>query len=255
MHVALAGVEHHQPPAAESQRHRLDARACGSRCSSAVLGRAVERGELVEQARVGADPVVLHARAQPGDLGSLRSHAPRPARRAIRGRAARGTARPRAPPRRTGRRRAAARRRSRRRAPTSGHPARGELGDRPAHERPPAARGRGRRPARTRRARPRSRAYARSRSPGEPARRCLGAHGDALGDRERQREPLVVVGVLADQVDAAGRERAAALTRHGRSPRAAAAADSSGSVSEMKVPAPCSEPARYLSFSAVRSGG
>ena len=52
-------------------------------------------------------------------------------------------------------------------------------------------------------------------------RRRLGADGDALGDRERQRESFVVVGVLADQVDAAGGERAAALSRHVRSPRAA----------------------------------
>ena len=32
-------------------------------------------------------------------------------------------------------------------------------------------------------------------------------------------------------------------------------AERSGSVSEMNVPAPCSDPARYLSFSAVRRGG
>ncbi len=36
----------------------------------------------------------------------------------------------------------------------------------------------------------------------------LGGHGDAAVDRERQREPAVVVGVLADQVDAAGAARA-----------------------------------------------
>src|SRR3984957_3746348 len=50
----------------------------------------------------------------------------------------------------------------------------------------------------------------------------LGAHRDAFGDCERQRQPLVVVGVLPDQVHATGCERAAALSRHWRSPRAAA---------------------------------
>ena len=82
-----------------------------------------------------------------------------------------------------------------------------------------------------------------------------GANGDALGDRERQREPVVVVGVLADQVHAPRRERdGPRYAARAIAPRSAAA-DSSGSVSEMNVPAPCSEPARYLSFSAVRSGG
>jgi hypothetical protein len=53
--------------------------------------------------------------------------------------------------------------------------------------------------------------------------RCerLRTNGDALGDRERQREALVVVGVLADQVDAPRGEGPDALMRHGRSPRAA----------------------------------
>ena len=40
-----------------------------------------------------------------------------------------------------------------------------------------------------------------------PLRQRTGRDGDALGDRERQRQPLVVVGVLADQVDAARGER------------------------------------------------
>ena len=35
----------------------------------------------------------------------------------------------------------------------------------------------------------------------------LGADGDPLADRERKRQALVVVGVLADQVDSTGRER------------------------------------------------
>ncbi len=49
----------------------------------------------------------------------------------------------------------------------------------------------------------------------------LGAHGHPFGDRKRQRQPLVVVGVLADQVHAPGRERRAAISRHERSPHAA----------------------------------
>ncbi len=82
-----------------------------------------------------------------------------------------------------------------------------------------------------------------------------GAHLHALGDREGQREPAVVIGVLADHVDAAGRESArSAYPTRSIAPRSSAAA-SSGSTSPMKVPAPCSEPARYFSFSAVRSGG
>ena len=48
-----------------------------------------------------------------------------------------------------------------------------------------------------------------------------GVDANALRDRERQREAAVVVGVLADQVDASGAERGDALRRHGRSPRAA----------------------------------
>ena len=71
------------------------------------VGRAVERGELVEQAGVRAHPVVLHARAQPGELDRDRARR-RAGRSRVRARSARGTARPRAPPRRTGPRRAAA---------------------------------------------------------------------------------------------------------------------------------------------------
>ena len=79
-----------------------------------------------------------------------------------------------------------------------------QLGDDAAHERAPAARGGGGSDSAKlvvlaeieRRAR-RSRAAAAPR-----------AHGHALADRERQREAVVVVGVLADQVDASGGERA-----------------------------------------------
>ena len=70
MPVGLAGVEHDQAPAAEPQRHRGDAERAEVDAQSGV-GRAVERGEGVEQARVSANPVVLHARAQAGELGSI----------------------------------------------------------------------------------------------------------------------------------------------------------------------------------------
>ena len=171
-------------------------------------------------------------------------------------RSARGTARPRARPRRTGRRRAAARRRSRGGRRRAGARRGSSSATVAAHERAPAGRGlRGRR-ARTRRAR-RDRARTRTTRSCSGVRRArrLGADGDALGDRERQREPVVVVGVLADQVDASGGERARCAQAARAIASRSSAADSSGSVSEMNVPAPCSEPARYLSFSAVRSGG
>ena len=83
----------------------------------------------------------------------------------------------------------------------------------------------------------------------------LRAHDHALGDREREREAKVVVGVLADQVHAPGSERGRDAHVRTQDRLSELAADSSGSTSEMNVPAPCSEPARYLSFSAVRSGG
>ncbi len=41
---------------------------------------------------------------------------------------------------------------------------------------------------------------------------CLRMNRDSLGDREGQREPVVVVGVLSDQVYATGSEGTDALT-------------------------------------------
>ena len=80
----------------------------------------------------------------------------------------------------------------------------GELGHDAARERAPALGGLRRRRARTRRVSPRSSATTSTRSPVER----LGGRGHAAVDRERQREAAVVVGVLADQVDAAGAARA-----------------------------------------------
>ena len=99
-----------------------------------------------------------------------------------------------------------------------------------------------------------------------PVARRRRAYGDPLGDGERQGQAVVVVGELADQVEAPGSERghmrgrafaAAAGIDHAAAAIAArsANADSSGSTSPMKVPAPCSDPAAYLSLSRVRSGG
>lgn len=119
-------------------------------------------------------------------------------------------------------------------------------------------------------------------------RKCPRAHHAAV-DGEGEHEAVVVVDVLADQVDPAGRFsdslRSAAellaergddgfdalfvrlraideLARHdGGAARERASASrnscafSSGAVSLMKVPAPVSIPARYLSLSFVRWGG
>ncbi len=93
-----------------------------------------------------------------------------------------------------------------------------QLGDGAAHERAPAV-------ARARRSSSANVVVARrGRRRARLTRRSALARArddDALRDRERQREAAVVVGVLADQVDAPGRERRGALRRHGRSPRAA----------------------------------
>ena len=83
------------------------------------------------------------------------------------------------------------------------------------------------------------------------------------GERDRQDEAVVVVGVLAEQVDASGRARQG----FGQAPEGAhegvahdrltgtacsSRALSSGSASMAKKPAPSSVPARYLRRSRVR---
>ena len=75
-----------------------------------------------------------------------------------------------------------------------------QLGDRAAHERAPAARARPAPSSANSSRSPRSAARASIRSPRAAARRDR----HAAVDRERQREAVVVVGVLADQVHAAG---------------------------------------------------
>ncbi len=49
------------------QRYGLDLEGAEVDAQGGV-GGAVERGDLVEQAGLGADPVVLDARAEPGDV-------------------------------------------------------------------------------------------------------------------------------------------------------------------------------------------
>ena len=63
MRVTLVGVEHDQAPVPEQQRHGLDLQAREVDAQRRV-GTTEQRCELVEQPRVRADPVVLHARAQ-----------------------------------------------------------------------------------------------------------------------------------------------------------------------------------------------
>src|SRR5690606_37270566 len=98
-------------------------------------------------------------------------------------------------------------------------------------------------------------------------------HGEgAPVDRERQHEALVVVGVLADQVDAAGRrpdahrlapegrpelvphELAQILTHAAATASRSRSAASSGTISATLAPIAASEPARNLSRSGPRRG-
>ena len=167
-----------------------------------VPGLAAQRRELVEQAGLGADPVVLDARAELGELapvgrlGLAGEREQREAERRLqRGRGGEpGAAREVALDLQAARRAARSRRR--------------------------AARPRCR--ARTRASRS-TRAGRREREGvvlAEVERAGLDpvavesarGDGDAALDRERQREAAVVVGVLADQVDAAGAARRDPLT-------------------------------------------
>src|SRR5438876_883659 len=65
-----AGGGNDERPAVELQRHGLDREAAEVEAERRV-GRAIERGELVEQAGVRTYPVALHARAQPRQLGPV----------------------------------------------------------------------------------------------------------------------------------------------------------------------------------------
>ena len=165
---------------------------------SALLGLAEQRRDLVEQAGVGADPLVLHARAQARELEAVgrRDVGARPA--------GPGTARPPARPTRTAPSRAARSPVISSRAADQRQPAALQLGDRAARKRPPA-----RPTGATASQRERVvRVQVGGARPGSGRSSVRAARdGDPVADRERQRQALVVVGVLADQVDAPGRER------------------------------------------------
>ena len=68
--VGGAGVERHEPPAAELERHRLDREVAEVDPQRAAL-LAAEDGELVEQPGLRADVVVLHARAELRELDAV----------------------------------------------------------------------------------------------------------------------------------------------------------------------------------------
>ena len=208
--VALAGVGDREAPAAAARAARAPPRGCGSR--SAGPHRARRTGSRAGRAARCARP---STRSRPASTGAPARRGGCAARRRPPGaaaavRAARGTgdgqrgrggqagaARARAADLQARAERAAGRprrARRRRRARTRASPRR--------------ARGRRARSCRARRGRARApRPLVRVR-----AVECHGADRDALLDRERQREALVVVGVLADHVDAARGEGGAAPT-------------------------------------------
>ena len=189
------GVDGDQPPLTEPQRHRRD-REVARVESQRVAGPAEERRELVEETRLRADPVVLDPGAEARQhaavgLGAAAVLEQRERERHLErgGRREPGPARHVAADRQLG-------------APKAVAGAL-QLRHRPAHEGcPPVG--------------PRRRGQlegvglaelggARANLAVRPVARL---HRDPELDRERQAEPVVVVGVLADQVDAPRPERA-----------------------------------------------
>src|SRR3954470_13686643 len=192
--MAGAGLDGHEEPVAELQRRRLDVE--GAEVDpQRVVGRAEQRREQVHQPGLLAAPLVFDPAAQLRELlqvlrrlGVGQRDQRERERRRERGRGGETAAA----------REVALDREAGRRERVSGVL---ELRDHPAHERAPALRG-----------------VAVVEREGvalaEVARLGLDAalperrgDGDAAVDRERQREALVVVGVLADQVHAAGAAR------------------------------------------------
>ena len=193
--VRGAGVDRDELPAAQVERHRLDRERREVDPQRVALG-AEQRRELVEQPGLGADPVVLDPRAElrqldpVGLLGARHAEQGEAQRRLERRRG--GQPGPAGDVAREGDA-------GRHELDAGG----GELGHDAARERAPALGGLG---------------------AGERegvglaeilrddldavAGERLGRGGDAAIDRERQREAAVVVGVLPDQVDAAGAARA-----------------------------------------------
>ena len=163
----------------------------------ALAALAAQGGELVEQPGLGAGPVVLDARAEAGERDSVGGRARRRPRRA-RGRAPRTGRRT-----RTGPLRAAGRREIVRRQRAHLDALASQLRRRAAHQQPPALGGA------SFRAKFEAVALAEIAARGLDRVPCSGLGGDrdASLDREREAEAVVVVGVLADQVDPPRGER------------------------------------------------
>ena len=191
--VARAGVERDETPVAEPQRHGLERQGAQVERERVAVAPAQHR-ELVEQAGLRADPVVLHARAEPREVQRVvEAHlAERDEREGERGA-------------QCGRRREAralrevgvdAQPRARERQ-TLGAQLRDHAADEARASRPAPGLGGvvGREDV----------VLAEARAVGEHAavEGRLGAHGDAPLDGERQAESVVVVRVLPDEVDAA----------------------------------------------------
>ena len=194
MRVGRAGVERDELPVAEVERDAARPRACGSRSAARGRAREQQRRELVQQAGLGADPVVLHPRAQLGELAQVVRRLLAREREQREASAASSAAEEERPlPR--GRSPVISS------APGASVVAGGAAARRPCRARTRASPSRALGRRRTRRAR-----RGRARRPRSASARRRG-DGDAAVDRERHREPVVVVGVLADQVDAAGAER------------------------------------------------
>ena len=201
-------------PAARAPR-----RGSGSRCTSRARRAPHRLASWSSRPVLRAHPLVLHARAQARELHAVAGSFPCRSDR-IRAPAAPGTA-PRQ--RRRGGQPRAARHVAadlERRA-GSGVPGLASSATAPRTKaRQPSAGARGAR-AGSCRARRGRRRTPRRRLAARPGSRADGADRDPLRDRERQREAIVVVGVLADQVDAPGGEGGDAPIGHARSPRAA----------------------------------
>src|SRR5437660_1542852 len=66
----LSGVDRHEPPVAELERH-LPRRERAEVDSDGAARRAQQGPQLVEQARARTDPIVLDARAQTGERDAV----------------------------------------------------------------------------------------------------------------------------------------------------------------------------------------
>ena len=191
--VTLAGVERDQQVIAERERDRAHLERAEVDPQRA-LGLAEQRGDLVEQAGLCADPVVLDPRAELRQLDPVGRPAPASASSASTSATSSAAEDDSPAPRGT--------------VPRISSRADERRTRRPAA--PPAAPRTNARQPRTgsRRSRAKGRAVQVAANASIRSRSArLRPHRDALVDRERQRETLVVVGVLADQVHPSGGKR------------------------------------------------